>query len=151
MLWMFQRVFFGPLDNAENRTLEDLNGRELAYLVPIVLLCFWIGIYPKPLFTVLEGPVRQIVQQVNPGYYNAERVGAVPQAVLTEAPAVVNVPAKQTAQPLALAAAGTNQAVKNRVIESKSAFGREAVMKSIPPASVAISRLATLAPAGEKR
>jgi hypothetical protein len=95
--------------------------------------------------------VRQIVQQVNPGYYNAERIGTAPQATLNSVPAIVNVPAKQTAQPTVLAAAGKNQAVKNRVVESKSAFDREAVMKSIPPASVTISRLATLTPVGEKR
>ena len=37
---------------------------------------FWIGIYPKPLFRVLERPVQQIVEQVNPGYYDAERAAA---------------------------------------------------------------------------
>src|SRR5580693_3379956 len=90
LLWLYQRVMFGPVTNPANEHLPDLNAREYATLIPLVLLAFWIGIYPKPLFTVLEGPVRQIVQQVNPGYYNAERVGAVPQAVLTEAPAIVN-------------------------------------------------------------
>src|SRR5689334_5829792 len=39
MLWLFQRVFFGPLTNSENRNLQDLNKRELAYLLPLVLLC----------------------------------------------------------------------------------------------------------------
>ena len=29
MLWMYQRVFFGPITNPENENLEDLNGREL--------------------------------------------------------------------------------------------------------------------------
>ena len=151
LLWLYQRVMFGPVTNPANEHLPDLNAREYATLIPLVLLAFWIGIYPKPLFTVLEGPVRQIVQQVNPGYYNAERIGTAPQATLNSVPAIVNVPAKQTAQPTVLAAAGKNQAVKNRVVESKSAFDREAVMKSIPPASVTISRLATLTPVGEKR
>ena len=44
---------------------------------------FWIGIYPKPLFRVLERPVQQIVEQVNPGYYGAERA---------DAPAVIAAP-----------------------------------------------------------
>ena len=46
-----------------------------------MLLAFWIGIYPKPLFRVLDVPVRQIVEQVNPGYYNsatAQRWGEKP-------------------------------------------------------------------------
>jgi hypothetical protein len=45
-------------------------------LIPLVILCFWIGIYPKPLFRVLERPVQLIVEQVNPGYYRAERAAA---------------------------------------------------------------------------
>lgn len=46
MLTMVQRVHFGPLDKAENRVLKDLNPREIATLVPIVLLCLWIGLFP---------------------------------------------------------------------------------------------------------
>ena len=69
MLWMYQRVFFGPLTNPENENLEDLNGRELLYLVPTVLLCFWIGLYPKPFFDIIDRPVAQIVERVQPGYY----------------------------------------------------------------------------------
>src|SRR5579872_6674944 len=71
LLWLYQRVMFGPVTNPENEHLPDLNMREYATLVPLVLLAFWIGIYPKPLFTVLDAPVRQIVEQVNPGYYNS--------------------------------------------------------------------------------
>ena len=41
-----------------NEHLEDLNLREYATLVPLIILCFWIGIYPKPLFRVLERPVQ---------------------------------------------------------------------------------------------
>jgi NADH-quinone oxidoreductase subunit M len=69
-----------------------LNIREYVTLVPLVILAFWIGIYPKPLFNVLDVPVRQIVQQVNPGYFDAQQAGepaeeAEPPAA--EAPAAV--------------------------------------------------------------
>jgi len=64
LLWLYQRVTFGPVTNPENEHLPDLNMREYATLIPLVLLAFWIGIYPKPLFTVLDAPVRQIVEQV---------------------------------------------------------------------------------------
>jgi NADH-quinone oxidoreductase subunit M len=64
MLWMYQRVFFGPLDKPENEKLGDLDLRELACLVPIVLLCFWIGLYPRPFFRILETPVAHILEQV---------------------------------------------------------------------------------------
>ena len=68
MLWMYQRVFFGPLNNPENEKLEDLSGREFGYLIPIVILCFWIGLYPKPFFAVLEKPIDYVVQKVDPTY-----------------------------------------------------------------------------------
>src|ERR1700736_4734036 len=71
LLWLYQRVMFGNVTNPANEHLPDLNLREYATLVPLVVLAFWIGIYPKPLFRVLDAPVRQIVEQVNPGYYNS--------------------------------------------------------------------------------
>jgi NADH-quinone oxidoreductase subunit M len=46
MLWMYQRVMFGPITNKENEKLIDLNGREIGLLVPLVLFMVWIGIRP---------------------------------------------------------------------------------------------------------
>ena len=82
MLWLYQRTMFGPITNAKNEKLPDLNVRELVTLVPLVILAFWIGLYPKPYFRILEKPVAQIVERVRPGYY-AQRgipssLGAVP-------------------------------------------------------------------------
>jgi NADH-quinone oxidoreductase subunit M len=71
MLWMYQRVFFGPLDNPENEKLSDMDGRELFYILPLVLLCFWIGLYPKPVFRFLDKPVDYIVSQVDEDYATA--------------------------------------------------------------------------------
>src|SRR5579864_1328113 len=76
LLWLYQRVMFGPVTNPANEHLQDLNAREYATLIPLIILCFWIGIYPKPIFRVLERPVQLIVEQVNPGYYGAERAAA---------------------------------------------------------------------------
>src|SRR5258708_30590983 len=67
---------FGVVTTPASGPMEDLNWRENAPLVPLIILCFWIGIYPKPIFRVLERPVQLIVEQVNPGYYGAERASA---------------------------------------------------------------------------
>src|SRR5512147_141534 len=64
LLWLYQRVYFGKVTNPKNEKLMDLTPRELATFVPLVLLAFWIGIYPKPLFEVLRQPVTEIVQMV---------------------------------------------------------------------------------------
>ncbi|HEV2206262.1 MAG TPA: NADH-quinone oxidoreductase subunit M [Candidatus Acidoferrales bacterium] len=77
LLWLYQRVMFGNVTNDKNEKLPDLNWREYATLVPLVVLAFWIGIYPKPLFRVLEAPVQQVVQVVNPSAL-AEMPGYAP-------------------------------------------------------------------------
>jgi NADH-quinone oxidoreductase subunit M len=68
MLWLYQRTMFGRLDREENRGLPDLSLRELATLLPLLALAFWIGVYPKPFFAVLEEPVDRLVQQVEQRY-----------------------------------------------------------------------------------
>ena len=65
MLWMYQRVIFGKLTKPENEKLKDINWRERIILIPLVLLIFWIGIYPKPFFDRIEPAVRHILVQVN--------------------------------------------------------------------------------------
>jgi NADH-quinone oxidoreductase subunit M len=72
MLWLYQRTMFGKLDKPENQSLTDLTFREVATLVPLVVLCFWIGIYPKPVFDVMERPVDKLVRQIGRTYYPAE-------------------------------------------------------------------------------
>ncbi len=68
MLWLFQRVMFGALDKPENKILQDLNGREIVYMVPLIVFMFWIGLYPKPFIQIIEPAVMNIVQKVNPGF-----------------------------------------------------------------------------------
>ena len=65
MLWLYQRTVFGKLDNPANATLTDLDPREVATLLPLTVLCFWIGLYPAPFFRVLEAPVDKLVRQVD--------------------------------------------------------------------------------------
>jgi NADH-quinone oxidoreductase subunit M len=74
MLWLYQRTMFGPVDNPKNQVLKDLNFREIMTLVPLVIWAFWIGIYPKPFFKVLEQPVTAIVERVNPDFFKPAQV-----------------------------------------------------------------------------
>jgi NADH-quinone oxidoreductase subunit M len=61
ILFMFQKLFLGPLDKEENRKLLDLNSREILVLVPLIVLIFWIGLYPKPFFDLMAPAVDQLV------------------------------------------------------------------------------------------
>jgi NADH-quinone oxidoreductase subunit M len=70
MLWLYQRVMFGKLENPANQALTDLNLREFATFLPLIIMAFWIGIAPKPFLNVLDKPVEKIVRIVNPDYYN---------------------------------------------------------------------------------
>ena len=48
MLWLYQRTMFGDVTNPKNEHLTDLNLREFATFVPLLILAVWIGLYPKP-------------------------------------------------------------------------------------------------------
>src|SRR5215468_9862916 len=82
LLWLYQRVMFGQVTHEVNKTLPDLNPREYAVLLPLVVLAFWIGIYPKPFFDYINNPVEKIVHQVNPGFYKSvgSQSAALPKA-----------------------------------------------------------------------
>jgi NADH-quinone oxidoreductase subunit M len=61
LLWMFRRVFFGPVENPENRGLIDLGWRERAVMVAMIVPMFWIGIYPDTLLRRLHPPVLDLL------------------------------------------------------------------------------------------
>ncbi len=67
LLWMFQRVFMGPLDNPENKKLRDVNNRELAIFAVFLLFIFWIGIAPSGYFDLMESSVAGLLDHVGVG------------------------------------------------------------------------------------
>ena len=64
MLWLYQWTMFGALENPKNKTLADCNVREIAYLIPILVLMFWIGLYPKPFLALMEQSVAQTLSTI---------------------------------------------------------------------------------------
>ena len=84
MLWLYQRVMFGKLENALNKALPDLNFRELATFVPLIILAFWIGIYPSSFTRYLDEPVNSIVARVRTDYFTNRAQIPAPQVAVTQ-------------------------------------------------------------------
>ena len=61
MLWAYQRVFFGPLNNAANKVLEDISLREIIVVLPLAIMMFVMGIYPKPFLEKIEPSVESLL------------------------------------------------------------------------------------------
>ena len=80
MLWLYQRMFFGTIDNPKNEKLIDLSKREWIYMAPLVIMSLWIGVYPKPFLNYIERPVNAVVRQLRPTY----PIPGMPPAVETQ-------------------------------------------------------------------
>jgi NADH-quinone oxidoreductase subunit M len=91
MLHAVLKMFWGPLDNDENRELKDLNGREAAALVPLLVLVFWIGLYPAPFLSRIEPAVKAFAMQYTAKLYasdkNPESRGLLQRSAQLAAPA----------------------------------------------------------------
>jgi NADH-quinone oxidoreductase subunit M len=116
LLWLYQRVFFGTVTNPKNEKLHDLTPREVLTFVPLLIMAFWIGLYPKPFFQILEQPVNQLVQNV----HNPQGGGAVNAALPMVQPAL------QTAgQPeIAATPVATTASVSNPPVAAQSTRGK---------------------------
>jgi len=80
LLWLYQRVFWGPLDNPANKTLLDVNRRELGLLLALVVIMVWMGIKPAVFFDVIEEPVNYVVRKVDPTYFDKKPIEYPPAA-----------------------------------------------------------------------
>jgi len=65
MLWLYQRVFFGPPRKAAGHGLQDLTVREWFTVAPLLLAIVVIGLAPQPLLSAIKEPVDAVVQRVS--------------------------------------------------------------------------------------
>jgi NADH-quinone oxidoreductase subunit M len=77
MLPMMQKVVFNALNKPANRSIPDLNARELAILLPLVALILWLGIYPKPVLDRMAPAAQDVVSAAQQSRL-APNVRAVP-------------------------------------------------------------------------
>ncbi len=64
LLFLFERVFLGAIHNSETEKMRDITAREVVILLPLLVLIFWIGLYPKPFFNLINPTVEQLVALV---------------------------------------------------------------------------------------
>jgi NADH-quinone oxidoreductase subunit M len=64
MLWMFQRVNYGPVTNPKNAGLRDLSMREWVVIVPIIAMAILMGVMPGLFLRPMEASVRKTVQHI---------------------------------------------------------------------------------------
>ncbi|MBT8337365.1 MAG: NADH-quinone oxidoreductase subunit M [Gemmatimonadetes bacterium] len=64
MLPMVQKIFFNRLETDENRAVQDLSGREIAVLSPLLVLMIVIGVFPTPILERMEPSVRAVLERV---------------------------------------------------------------------------------------
>lgn len=64
LLWLVERVFFGPITHEQNKTLQDLTARELVVLAPLIFTMIWFGVYPRVLLDPCASSIATFLQQV---------------------------------------------------------------------------------------
>jgi NADH-quinone oxidoreductase subunit M len=120
LLWLYQRVFFGTVTNPKNEKLHDLTPREVATFVPLLVMAFWIGLFPKPFFQILEQPVNHTIAIVRPDYplpggaMNANRKAPALATAPEAESSAANLADGQAKGPDALATAGGTPALPKK-------------------------------------
>ncbi|MFT7671120.1 MAG: NADH-quinone oxidoreductase subunit M [Planctomycetota bacterium] len=64
LLMATRKLLFGPLTVAANKKLDDLNAREIGLMIPMVILCIWIGVQPNSFLDKTAGTLDQLVQRI---------------------------------------------------------------------------------------
>ncbi len=63
-LWMFKRVYLGPVANDEVKALVDINAREFFMMALLAIAVLWMGVYPKPFTDVMDVSVTELLKHL---------------------------------------------------------------------------------------
>jgi NADH-quinone oxidoreductase subunit M len=63
-LWMFKRVYLGPVTNDHVKELKDINAREFLVMSLLAIAVLWMGVYPKPFTDVMDASVVDLLKHV---------------------------------------------------------------------------------------
>jgi NADH-quinone oxidoreductase subunit M len=63
-LWMFKRVYLGPVANDHVKHLKDINAREFLFLSLLAIAVLYMGVYPKPFTDVMDVSVTELLKHV---------------------------------------------------------------------------------------
>ena len=64
-LWMFKRVYLGPVTNDDVKGLTDINAREFLVMALLAAATLWMGVYPKPFTDVMDTSVQDLIKHVS--------------------------------------------------------------------------------------
>lgn len=79
LLWAYERIFTGPISNPANEVLADLGLREIAIIVPLIVLVLAIGVYPRPVLDRIQPSVDRILERIEATTsYEVPEYGATP-------------------------------------------------------------------------
>jgi NADH-quinone oxidoreductase subunit M len=73
MMWAYERVMWGPLAKAVNVTIADLSRREIAVMVPLIVLMLFMGLYPRPLLNRMQPSVEALLARVHSAQVQLDR------------------------------------------------------------------------------
>lgn len=74
LLYLFQRLMFGPISNPKNADLKDVNWREIMTFVPLVILVFVMGLYPKPFLKQMDASVNVFLKNYQVKLQASEKI-----------------------------------------------------------------------------
>ncbi len=96
LLWMFQKVMFGPVGNPKNRGLRDLTVREGLVFAPIVIAAFWLGVYPATFLDRIDPAVVRTISVFRDKRADAPENGRLPRLMAPPPPPTVGAVSGET-------------------------------------------------------